>query len=259
MKLLVHKINWVWRLFMTGMLFASFSLGGWLLSHLFLYCIQLQEKDAVLRVQKTRLWVARSFRLFLHVAQKTGVLKLHLQNKELLQQDQGKLMVANHPTLLDYVIIASVVDQIDCVVKAKLLQNIFIGKLIRQLNYLPNNDDPEKFLQLAQKKLAAGHNILIFPEGTRTTKGQPMTLQRGASRVALYTKCQLRLMHMACSESILGKDNHWFHVPRQKPVFTLQVGTIVDSQQYHHYITEDAIAARQLTKDLTQLLQPLKH
>lgn len=258
MKWLAKKVNWLWRLFMTGILFLSFSLGGWVLSHFFIYAVNLVEKNEVRRIQKMRQWTSRSFRLFLYFAQKTGVLTLHIEGQELLRKDKGRLIIANHPTLLDYVIIAAVMEEIDCVVKANLLQNFFIGKLIRQLNYLPNDDDAEYFLGEIQSRLNANHNVLIFPEGTRSTVEKPLVLQRGASRIALKTQCQLRIIKINCSESILSKGASWYEVPSEKPVFTLQVGDIVDSQQFMLQVDEESIAARRLTKHLTQLLQPFK-
>ncbi len=49
-------------------------------------------------------------------------------------------MVANHPTLIDYVILASVMPETDCLVKSALLRNPFVSGVIRSADYLINSE-----------------------------------------------------------------------------------------------------------------------
>ncbi len=42
-----------------------------------------------------------------------------------LRQERGCLVVANHPTLIDYVLLASVMPETDCLVKSALLKKSF--------------------------------------------------------------------------------------------------------------------------------------
>lgn len=83
-------------------------------------------------------------------------------------------MVANHPTLIDYVILASVMPETDCLVKSALLRNPFVSGVIRAADYLINSE-AETLLSASQQRLAQGDTLLIFPEGTRTRSGEAIS------------------------------------------------------------------------------------
>lgn len=122
------RLNWCWRLVMTGCCFGLFSLGGLLLSVWFRLLLLLQRDEAKRRVWARRS-IAFSFRCFLRSARAVGVLDYQIDGIETLRGDRGCLVVANHPTLIDYVLLASVMPDVDCLVKAELRQNIFSAAL----------------------------------------------------------------------------------------------------------------------------------
>ena len=99
---------------------------------------------------------------------------------------RGTIIVANHPTILDYVLTASMLPEMDCLVKASLRHNFFLKHVIRAADYM-SNDGSLETLEEITRRLEAGENILIFPEGTRTRAGVPMKLKRGVAHAALRT------------------------------------------------------------------------
>ncbi len=148
--------------------------------------------------------IAASFRFFLTVARGTGVLDYRIHNLDALRGDRGCLVVANHPTLIDYVILASVMPETDCLVKSALLRNPFVSGVIRAADYLINSE-AEPLLAASQQRLAQGDTLLIFPEGTRTRPGEAIALQRGAANIAVRCRSDLRIVLIHCSEHLLDK------------------------------------------------------
>lgn len=61
-----------------------------------------------------------------------GVMDYRFIGDDKFEQDAGCLVVANHPSLLDYVILASRMPRCDCIVKQALLQNPFCAALLKQ-------------------------------------------------------------------------------------------------------------------------------
>ncbi|ECH3817070.1 1-acyl-sn-glycerol-3-phosphate acyltransferase [Salmonella enterica] len=252
---LAARLNQFWRLLMTGMCFALFGVGGLLLSLVWFNLLLLTVRNNNRRRRIARRSISFSFSLFLRVAKLTGALDYRIEGAEILRQERGCLVVANHPTLIDYVLIASVMPETDCLVKSALLKNPFMSGVIRAADYLVNSQ-ADALLPQSQQRLAQGDTILIFPEGTRTRPGEKMSLQRGAANIAVRCESDLRIVAIRCSEHLLDKQSKWYNVPPAKPLFTVTVGERVSITDYYDAKTQEpALAARQLNRHLLEQLQ----
>jgi 1-acyl-sn-glycerol-3-phosphate acyltransferase len=249
-------LNRGWRIAATGFCFSLFGVGGLLMSTFWFTTLRFTVKDRAKRNQLTQGSIRRSFQFFLKTARFLRVLDYRIHNVARFNDDEGCLVVANHPSLLDYVLLASCMPRCDCIVKQSLLKNVFMRGVIKSAGYIPNADS-ETLLPQCQKKLDQGGMILIFPEGTRTTPGQEMHLQRGAANIALRCNVNIRVVHIYCDQPMLTKQGKWYNIPRLKPVFTV---TIQDKISVKNFISDGdvslAIAARRLTDQLSTLLIP---
>ncbi|CDL86531.1 lysophospholipid acyltransferase family protein [Xenorhabdus cabanillasii] len=253
---ITERINWFWRLLMTGFCFALFGVGGLLLSLIWFNLLLILQRNPEKRCRIARHSISACFRLFLFLTRKLGVLDYHFSGIDKLRTDKGCLIVANHPTLLDYVILASHLPDADCIVKSALLRNPFVSGVIRSARYLINNE-AATLLPVCRERLASGNNILIFPEGTRTTPGHPILLQRGAANIAVRCECDLRIVHITCSQKMLDKKSKWYQIPPKKPIYTITVGEQLTNEDFAVDMESGyTIAARQLNRQLTQLLTP---
>ncbi|ELQ6170874.1 1-acyl-sn-glycerol-3-phosphate acyltransferase [Cronobacter dublinensis] len=249
------RLNWLWRLLMTAFCFTLFGVGGLLLSVVWFNLLNLAERNARRRRRLARCSIAASFRFFLRVAKAVGVLDYHIDGAQTLRDERGCLVVANHPTLIDYVLIASVMPETDCLVKADLLRNPFVSGVIRAADYLINSQ-ADRLLPESEKRLRGDDTLLIFPEGTRTRAGEPMRLQRGAANIAVRCQADLRIVTISCSEHLLDKQSKWYHVPARKPVFVVTAGKRIHTADFCevHEGIEPALAARQLNRHLLSQL-----
>ena len=240
---------------MTGCCFVLFGLGGLLLSLVWFNLLQLQ-RDRLKRRRQARRSIAACFRFFLRCARAAGVLDYRIEGREILQRERGCLLVANHPTLIDYVLLASVMPEADCIVKAALQRNPFLRGVVRSADYLINRE-AEALLADCRQRLGDGDVILIFPEGTRSRHGEPLLLQRGAANIAVRCDADLRVVHIHCSQQTLGKQNRWYHIPPVKPCFSVVVRERISSRQF---ISEQEcpapLAARRLNRFLQHALTP---
>jgi len=250
-----NTLKFSWRLLMTGSCFVLFGIGGLLITAWFhILCLLL--RDPPRRTLLARRLISASFRLFLAITRHLGVLDFRIHGAHLLGQDSGSLVLANHPTLLDYVLLASVMPECDCVVKQALQENIYVSGAIRAADYLINSQ-AEILLAESNKRLQAGGNLLIFPEGTRTRYGEPMRLQRGAANLAVRSGCNIRIVHIRCSQPFLCKGSKWYQIPAAKPHFTIDVKALLSAGDF--FSSDDrspALAARRLTTYLTSVLDP---
>ena len=256
MKGVISTLNRLWRIAMTGFCFALFGLGGLLLSVVWFNILLVFVWDNARRRRIARRSIAASFRLFLTVTRVLGVLDYQMKGVDILRQERGCLVVANHPTLIDYVLLASVMPETDCLVKSALLKNPFLSGVVRAADYLVNSQ-VDALLSASQQRLAQGDTILIFPEGTRTRPGETMTLQRGAANIAVRCGSDIRVVTIHCSQRMLDKESKWYQVPPTKPLFTVEVRERVKIDHFYDAnLQEPALAARQLNRHLLRQLQP---
>lgn len=232
-----------------------FGFGGLLLSMVWFNLLLIFQHDVMRRRQIARRSISASFRFFLWSARKLGVLDYHIDGIETLQTDRSCLVVANHPTLIDYVLLASVMPDADCLVKADLQKNPFFRGVIRSADYLLNSQS-DALLPDCQQRLDKGDAIIIFPEGTRTRYGEPMVLQRGAANIAVRCGCDLRVVHIHCSQQTLGKQSRWYHIPPEKPYFAVSVRERISNQTFMAPEVARPLAARRLNSLLQQSLTP---
>lgn len=219
-----NKINKFWRVLGTGFGFTSLGLGGLLLCLTAFPFVILATRDLAKRRRRVRQIIGHTFAFYLGVLKFLGVLDLKVSNISPFMSVKGCLIICNHPTLLDVVIIMSQMKDLQCVVKAALWQNPFIGGVIRSAGYIRNDLPPETFLEECKAQLERGENILIFPEGTRTQPNKPLEMHRGMGNLALGANADIQALVMTCNPLTLTKGNPWYNVPHRKPFFHLTGG-----------------------------------
>ena len=255
MRGLRSRLDRIWRMLMTGLCFVLFGLGGLTLSLVWFNLLLIFQRDRTQRRRLARRTISASFRLFLAVVRGAGVLDYRFNNLDVLRAERGCLVIANHPSLLDYVLLASVMNETDCLVKSALLRNPFVSGVIRAADYLIN-DRADTLLPASRQRLQQGDTILIFPEGTRTVPGEKMQLQRGAANIAVRCGSDLRVVVIRCTEHMLGKQSKWYDPPRTKPLFTVEVGERLRIDQFYDANTQEpALAARQLNRHILLKLE----
>ena len=253
MKFLYSKINYVWRIFATGFCFGCFGLGGIVMGYLIFPLVRLTTLSSVVRIRRTQYLIHLSFRFFCGMMQFLGVGRFTFIGFEKLKKDQGLIIISNHPTLIDYVVIVSRLKQCNIIVKDALWHNPYVKQVIRSAGYIPNRHSSE-LLALVKDSLATGNNLLVFPEGTRTVPGTEIALKRGAAQLALRLQAPVRAIKITFTESGLAKGDKWYKVPSQKMDCKVEVGTLIEPMDYLDDSDFPSLAARKLTRHFEDVL-----
>lgn len=239
------------RVLGAGVAFATFGIGGILLSLSLFPLIRLttfSKESARRRTQRAMHYV---FRLFVAQMRLFDLVSYEVHHGERLTQP-GRLIVANHPSLIDVVLLIALLPEADCIVKNGLLRNPFLRWPVVWADYIPNNDSAEALIENAAAKLRAGRTLIIFPEGTRSVPGQPLTMQRGAARIALAARAEILPVTIDCKPLMLSKGVPWYGIPRRPGHWRLQVGTALRPADYIADGVSEAVAARQLTQHFVE-------
>jgi len=254
-----HKINWVWRLIGTGIAFALFGLGGLAMTLFYFPLLSLIHGDPTRRAAAVQKSIHRCFRIYMWLIEFLGVLTVNVENKENLKGIEGAVVIANHPSLLDTVILMSQMDRAQCVVKHQLWNNFFLGGVMRAAGYIPNDEDPTKLIENCAAALARGDNLIIFPEGTRTPPGQLLgKLQRGAANVILSSRAPVLPVVVRCNHTTLSKGEPWYRIPPTKLEFDIHFTPLRNELQLSIGETDPhSLKTRKMTTVIKNLLEEL--
>ncbi|WP_022941529.1 lysophospholipid acyltransferase family protein [Psychromonas hadalis] len=249
------KINKYWRIVATGFCFLLFAIGGLILTFIVFPVLTFSIKNRELRELKVQKIIQMAFFLFCETMRITGALDYKIVGSEKLKQDKNCLIIANHPSLIDYVLITSQLKQCDCLVKEAIWRNPFMRGVVSSAGYIANKD-PETLLTSCAERLNKDHVLLIFPEGTRTTAGITPKLQRGAAQIALKTKSDLRIVHITVDPVFLTKQSKWYQVPDTKPFFLVEVKDKIAIADFINSEESPSLTVRKLNRHLDSVLFP---
>ena len=211
-----------WRVVATGLSFALSGLVLGLMAMLVLPLIRLRGGKKEERELRAQYAAHVACRLGVSVFVALGAIRLQVRGGERLRQP-GQLFVANHPTLIDAVVLISLMPMTDCVVKASHSDNLWLSRPVHAAGYIPNANGPELVRQCA-KRLASGRSVLIFPEGTRSPKGSLGSFARGAAHIAIRSGVDPTPVTVCCDPATLFRGSVWWKVPDCQPVVTIEVG-----------------------------------
>jgi 1-acyl-sn-glycerol-3-phosphate acyltransferase len=201
--------------------------------------------------------VSSAFRFFIFIMHFIGIVNLETDNREKYRNLSSKIIVANHPSLLDVVMILSLVPNADCIVNAYLDKNFIVKGIIRQL-YILNSLDLDTTLRSCAESLKLGNCLIIFPEGTRTRRSGKIILKKGSARVALYSGCNIVPVHIGGTDKFgLGKRDPWYGFnTRWRYVYSLRMGQEISPEKYRDIPAPKAVRA--ITKEMAAFLFPAK-
>lgn len=247
------RLDHLWRVFGTGLSFLAFGVGGLVLRVLVFPPMQWFVRDPSRRRRLVRRVVQRSFAAHVELMRRLGLLTYEIRHRERLQRD-GLLILANHPTLIDVVFLVSLLPNADCVVKSAVARNPFMRGPVRAAGYV-SNDDGAGLVDDCIAAVKAGGNLVIFPEGTRTVRGQPPKLQRGAANIAVRGRLDITPVRLSCTPMTLGKGEKWYRVPTRRFHVVVDVQEDLPIARFLNAAESgtggDAAAARRLTDYLT--------
>lgn len=200
----MKKLYLIWRILATGFSFLLFGIGGSLLALLVFPLINLICRDPSHRRYRAQQFISVCFRFYLKLLDYLGVMSYEIKGLETLRSDRGRVIIANHPSLLDVVLLIAALPRVDCVVKQALWHSPFLGGVVKAAGYISNHD-PETLIAECSHSLKVGGCLILFPEGTRTTPGHAIRFQRGAANIALRAQADIRLVSINCEPTTLTK------------------------------------------------------
>ena len=241
-----ERINYFWRLFATGFSFFMFGAAGFFVWVVLFPLVQIFLGQGTPKKRRSRYLMHWVLRWYIGLMHHLGLLTYEIHGRERLNQP-GRLVVANHPSLIDILFLISLIRNATCIVKPALMHNPFMSIPIKAMQYQYAND-PKTLLDRCVAEVLTGSSLVVFPEGTRTTPGEAMKFQRGAANIALESGAKILPVYIHCAPTTLTKREKWYEIPPRRVHFSLFVGEDIDPAPFANRYR--AMAARNLTRHL---------
>ncbi|MFY7972795.1 MAG: lysophospholipid acyltransferase family protein [Rubrivivax sp.] len=167
--------------------------------------------------------ISRGYGLFWLMTGATRMLQLHAQSLDVLREERGLIVVANHPSMLDAVMLVARLPRAACIMKANLVNNPLLGAAVRLARYI-RNDATFSMVKRAVEDLQAGGQLVLFPEGTRTTRWPLNPCHSAMSLIASRAGVPIQTVIIDTDSPYLGKGWPAWRLPRLPAVFTVRLG-----------------------------------
>lgn len=250
MHVLIKQFDILWRLVGTGFSFLVFALGGMFISIILFPLIFLFVRNPATSQRTARSLIGHAFGAFVWMMKALALLSYEIEGIENAGAGRNQLIIANHPTLIDVVFLVSIFPMADCVVKEAVIKNPFMRGVVVPARYI-SSDDPGELLDACAARLESGGSLILFPEGTRSVHGQSLKFKLGAAAVAVKSGAEILPVMIQCSQAgFLAKHQPWYKVPRDRPIFTIQIQSPLSLEE----LIPGDLTPRQATRDLNQAL-----
>jgi len=200
-----------------------------------------------------RAYVSHTFRTFLWTLHIVRAAILKIDSRKDFRNIHSKIIVANHPSLLDFVYIMSLVPNSTCIVRGGLTHTPLRG-VIKQA-YITNTTEFEDVLVECKKLTDKGCNVIVFPEGTRSPRIGRNNYKKGAARIALYCGCNVQPLFIGGSDKYgLGKhDPLWSYNHVENYVYDIKMLPVISVSQFKDL--SEPIAAKHLTDEMEKVIR----
>lgn len=223
----------LWPLAWLGLQLQLLLLGlmsvGWNLAALLLY--PLLPRATGLRLG--RVMIARGYGWFWRIARCSGMLRLDAEALDALRAEPGLIVVANHPSMLDALMLVAHLPRSACIMKASLLRNPLLGPGARLARYI-RNDSTYGMVQCAVQDLRAGGQLVLFPEGTRTTQAPINAFHAGFTLIACHANAPIQAVFIDTDSPYLGKGWPLWRLPPLPIRFSVRLGRRFEPSPDHH-------------------------
>jgi 1-acyl-sn-glycerol-3-phosphate acyltransferase len=174
-----------------------------------------------------RFGIMAGFRVFSWALTFTGAYRLDLTAIDSLREGPPVILAPNHPSLIDALLILTRHPNIACVMKADLLRNVFLGAGSRLARYIPS-DQPRQMIKDAVSDLREGGVLLLFPEGTRSTREPLNPLKASIGIIAKHAGVPVQVAIIETDSPYLGKGWPLFRRPSLPITYRVRLGRRFD-------------------------------
>jgi 1-acyl-sn-glycerol-3-phosphate acyltransferase len=171
--------------------------------------------------------IMSGFRLYAWSLSITRTYLLDLQDIDSLKGGPPLILAPNHPCLIDALLILTRHPNIVCVMKSALMRNVFLGAGSRLARYVPN-ESSRQMIKESVAHLKDGGVLLLFPEGTRSTRAPINALVGSVGLIAKHANVPVQTLVIETDSPFLSKGWPLFRRPDLPITYRVRLGKRFD-------------------------------
>ena len=171
--------------------------------------------------------IMSGFRLYAWSLSVTRSYRLDLRAIDGLRGGPPVILAPNHPSLIDALLILTRHPNIVCVMKSALMRNVFLGSGSRLARYV-RNESSRQMVKESVSHLREGGVLLLFPEGTRTTRAPVNAFVGSVGLIAKYANVPVQTLMIETDSPFLSKGWPLFRRTRLPITYRVRLGKRFD-------------------------------
>ncbi|WP_295427606.1 1-acyl-sn-glycerol-3-phosphate acyltransferase [uncultured Thiodictyon sp.] len=162
-------------------------------------------------------------RAYLGILGLVGACRFDIQALDALRGEPPLVIAPNHPGLLDALLVMSRLSDLACIMKVDIVDNVFLGASARLAGYI-RNDAPLSMIKQAIAELKNGSHLLLFPEGTRTTRWPVNACTPVAALIAGRARVPIQTVFIESDSAFLSKGWPLWRRPTLPITYRIRLG-----------------------------------
>jgi 1-acyl-sn-glycerol-3-phosphate acyltransferase len=223
-------------LFITLLLWAYFLFGSVVFFFLFYIPAYLFSSNRVAAFQNLNHIHMKNFFALTRLLTRT---KFDVQKE--IRQIHSSVVVCNHLSYLDPILLISLLPRQCTIVKSTFFKVPFFGWLLKTSGYVPSMPSEMlgpamiKNLEEIKKHLAAGGNLFVFPEGTRSKDGKLAPFNKGVFGIARYCNAPLKMVYISDTNKLFRPGTFLFNTRAFNIIKVELLGTVKSDYKSNDY------------------------
>ena len=164
-------------------------------------------------------------------------LTINLPAKQEISDIKSSVVICNHVSFLDPLLLISIFSNSATIVKEAHIRFPFFGWIMKKSGFIsastasPDELWSDKLLHKAQKTLAEGGVVFIFPEGTRSVDGRVKQFKKGAFFFAKTLEAPIEMFYLAGTDSLFPPGRVLFNTRPDASIELKRLGRLEMSGQ----------------------------
>jgi 1-acyl-sn-glycerol-3-phosphate acyltransferase len=205
-------------LYSSLLVFALICL-TWTVAALPLYLLLPRARGTVIG----RLGIHRGFRIYTAWLSAVDAYRMDLTAIDTLRGGPALVLAANHPSVIDAILMVTRHPNMVCIMKASLMNNVLLGAGARLAGYIRNHP-PRRMVREAVAALGEGAILLLFPEATRSTRAPVNPFIGSAGLIAKAANVPVQTLIVEADSPYFSKGWPAFRLPQFPVTYRVRLG-----------------------------------